>query len=479
MAQTGQPSETERKLQTENAELKKRNAELEERNRKLQQELNKALTALACARKTSGTSSKPPSSDIVKARAKDEGGKEFKRKIGAQPGHPRHARAPFPPERIDAVQEHRLNACPDCGGSLRQTGVEAVIQQAELVARPVKITEHRAWGCECEHCGAKHVASFPATVEKGGLLGPRLTSLGGYLKGACHASYTTAQKFFDEVLGLALSRGYLAKLILLKNSRALAQTHERLRARLPFQSRLNVDETGHKQNGKLLQSWCFHAPRFTLFRTGLGRGAEVLRDTLGEYFTGILTCDYFSAYQKFSREWDADLSFCWAHLIRDVRFLTTLPDGPTRGYGDRLLASITAMFHCWHTRQPRLARQGELLQHRAQIEALALRSVPHTAAASNLARRFEDHANEYFRFITLPRLDPTNNAAEQDERFVVIDRHITQGTRSESGNRWCERIWTVTATCARQERSVFDFLFHALTASFENRPTPSLLLNTP
>jgi transposase len=478
MAQTEQPSEAERKLQTEVAELKKRNAELEEQNRKLQKALNDALTALACARKTSGTSSKPPSSDIVKARAKDDGGTQPKRKIGAQPGHPRHARAPFPPEQIDAVQDHRLGACPDCGGSLRHTGVEAVIQQVELVAKPVHITEHRVWGCACEHCGATHVASFPVEVEKGGLSGPRLTSLAGYLKGACHASYTTLQKFCAEVLRLALSRGYLAKLILQKNSRALAQTHARLLARLPVQSRLNVDETGHTQNGKRRQTWCFHAPRFTLFRVGLGRGAEVLRDTLGPYFTGLLTCDYFSAYQKFSRDWDMDLSFCWAHLIRDVRFLTTLPDAPTRAYGERLLAGITDMFGCLHTRQSRLARQGELLQHRAHIEALALQSVSNSAGALNLARRFENHATEYFRFITVPRVAPTNNAAEQDERFVVIDRHITQGTRSDSGNRWCERIWTVTATCTRRGQSVFNFLHRALTASFHGRPAPSLLVNT-
>ena len=478
MAQTEQPSETERKLQAENAELKKRNAELQEQNRKLQKALNDALTALACARKTSGTSSKPPSSDIVKARSKEADGKLLKRKIGAQPGHPRHARAPFPPEQIAAVQDHRLDACPDCGGTLRHTGVEAVIQQAELVAQPVHITEHRAWGCECAHCGAKHVAPFPAEVEQGGLSGPRLTSLAGYLKGACHASYSTLQKFCGEVLGLEFSRGYLAKIILQKTSRALAQTHERLLARLPLQTYLNVDETGHKQNGKLLQTWCFHASCFTLFRVGLGRGSDVLLDTLGPNFTGILTCDYFSAYQKFSRDWDADLSFCWAHLIRDVRFLTTLPDAPTRGYGVRLLASIKDMFGCLHTRQSRLARQGALLHHRAQIEAFALQDVPNSAGALNLARRFENHANEYFRFITLPRVAPTNNVAEQDERFVVIDRHITQGTRSTSGNRWCERIWTVTATCTRRGQSVLNFLRQAITASFHGRPAPSLLVNT-
>ena len=52
----------------------------------------------------------------------------------------------------------------------------------------------------------------------------------------------------------------------------------------------------------------------------------------------------------------------------------------------------------------------------------------------------------------------TNNLAEQAIRFVVIDRHITQGTRSEKGRRWCERIWTVMATCAQQGRAVFQFL---------------------
>jgi hypothetical protein len=51
--------------------------------------------ALARSRKDSSNSSKPPSSDIVKppARPRANGGK---RRIGGQPGHPRHER-PGPP----------------------------------------------------------------------------------------------------------------------------------------------------------------------------------------------------------------------------------------------------------------------------------------------------------------------------------------------------------------------------------------------
>src|SRR3954454_7190538 len=55
---------------------------------------------LAAARKNSATSSKPPSSDIVKPPKPPPDG-EAQRKIGGQPGHPKHERDPFPPEAIN------------------------------------------------------------------------------------------------------------------------------------------------------------------------------------------------------------------------------------------------------------------------------------------------------------------------------------------------------------------------------------------
>jgi len=55
---------------------------------------------------------------------------------------------------------------------------------------------------------------------------------------------------------------------------------------------------------------------------------------------------------------------------------------------------------------------------------------------------------------------------------VVIDRRITQGTRSETDQRWCERIWTVIATCTQQGRSVFRFLYDAIHAQFAGTPPP-------
>ncbi|MDV2504711.1 MAG: transposase, partial [bacterium] len=75
-----------------------------------------------------------------------------------------------------------------------------------------------------------------------------------------------------------------------------------------------------------------------------------------------------------------------------------------------------------------------------------------------MADRFLKHGDSYFRFITTPAIEPTNNLAEQAIRFVVIDRRITQGTRGKSGRDWCERIWTMIATGTQRGLNVFDFL---------------------
>ena len=47
---------------------------------------------------------------------------------------------------IDAILPYTLDACPDCGADLlfSRQAEPRVIQQAELVAKPLRITEHRA-----------------------------------------------------------------------------------------------------------------------------------------------------------------------------------------------------------------------------------------------------------------------------------------------------------------------------------------------
>ncbi len=456
----------------------------EARNAELERRIGELEIALAKARKNSATSSKPPSSDIVKPPRPTPPGATGRRKIGGQPGHKKHERPPFSPEALTASQTYTACTCPDCGGQGELAKQDArVIQQVELRALPIEITEHRALAYECMECGRVYHASLPPTVEKGGLVGPRLTALVAYLKGACHASFSTIRKFLRDVVGVPISRGQLSKLINGKVSAALRDPYEELLRRLPTESRLNVDETGHKENKRRMWTWCFRAADFTVFRIAGTRSSQVLWDTLGREFQGVLGCDYFSAYRKYMKDDSVLVQFCLAHLIRDLKFLTTLPDPSTVAYGQDILDAVRELFHVFHQREEMSASADStesaflaaLADRREAVVAAALVNAPDTREAQNLADRFRLHGDAYFQFITTPGVEPTNNLAEQAIRFVVIDRLITQGTRSEKGRAWCERIWTVLATCAQQGRSAFDFLLQAVEAHLAGRPPPSLV----
>jgi len=429
---------------------------------------------IARLEKDSSNSHKPPSSDIVKPPppARRHG---KKRRIGGQPGHPRHQRPPLAPDQIDETRLYALAQCPDCGGALQPSPQPPrVIQQVELVQKPVIVTEHRAPAYWCAHCRKVHRAQLPAEVVAAGLVGARLTALVAWLKGSAHASYATIQTLLGDVLGVRLSKGQLARLVR-KASSALAPAHVELRQALASQARLNVDETGHKECGKNLWTWCFRAPGYTVFKIDESRGSKVLLEALGEEFDGVLGCDYFSAYRKYMGDIGAQVQFCLAHLIRDVKFLTTL-DGATRKYGARLLGRLRRLFRMIHRRdRMRPERLERALERERRGIVRAARHPPRTREARNMAERFRRHADAYFRFITTPGIEPTNNLAERALRFVVIDRRITQGTRGEAGRAWCERIWTAATTCRQQGRSLFAFLQRALHAHFTRQPAPSLL----
>src|SRR3954449_803105 len=388
---------------------------------------------LAAARKDSSTSSKPPSSDIVKPPKSPPPEGQDRRKIGGQPGHPKHERAAFPPESINGGSfDHRLDTCPACGHGLHPTRTPSprVVQQVDIVGVPLSIQEHRSHPGWCPRCQKMHEAPLPPGIRRGGLVGPSLTTLIAYLKGACHASFSTIRKSLRDVVRVTISRGELAR-ILGKVSRALERPYQELLDDLPGQARLNVDETGHKRNDDRQWTWCFRAGLYTLFKIDPTRSGDVLIEVLGAEFDGVLGCDYFSAYRRYQREFGVHLQFCLAHLIRDVKFLTTLPDARDRAYGEGLREALRELFAVIHRREglPAAAFQGQLEAARAEVMRRGTQEVPETRPSRNLAKRFEAHGESYFRFLTEPGIEPTNNLAEQAIRFVVLDRLGTQGAR--------------------------------------------------
>jgi len=271
---------------------------LELRLKELMERVAALESELAKAKKNSTNSSKPPSSDIVtppKSQSQGSGRKKGKRKRGGQPGHPRHQREPFDESQVDHFFEYYYDTCPDCCGKVTLIdGDPRIIQQVDILPKPIAISEHRSLACWCERCQKVYFAPIHEDIRQAGLVGPRLTALVAYLKGACHCSFSTIRKFLRDVVQIKISRGQLRK-ICAKVSDSLGAAYEQLLELLPGEAQVNVDETGHKDNGKRMWTWCFRTSLYTLFKIDPSRSSQVLVDVLGSEFNGVLGCDYFSA----------------------------------------------------------------------------------------------------------------------------------------------------------------------------------------
>ena len=435
---------------------------------------------VAALKKHSGNSSKPPSSDIVKPPKEPPSQgkgrrKGQKRNRGAQKGHRQNLRKPFDASQIDKTVELKLDACPTCGGKLKATNEPPKVhQQVELVEKPFLVTEFQQAWFWCEHCQCFHCADLPPEVEKSGLFGPRLIALTAWLKGRGHMSYTTMRDFFADAMSLKVSRGFLVKQVH-KASDAMAKSYAELVAQLPNESHLHIDETGHKESGKKRWTWCFRAGNFTIFHIDPSRASVVLENLLGSDYAGIISCDFWGAYHKFERLSSAELQFCWAHVIREIKFLAESKNKKVANYGKRLLRYVRNMFSTIHhyDKISALAWKRRMNKHRRDILKTSQRGVPDDKDAKNISERLWEWQDDYFRFIE-HGIPPTNNLGEQTIRKVVIDRKVTQGTRSDWGNRWQERFWSILTTCEQQGRNVMMFLKSCLHALVHGIAPPQL-----
>jgi transposase len=449
-------------------------AQLGREVRQLQADNQQLKDQIARLKRDSSNSSKPPSSDIVKPKKKGVSQAKRNGKIGGQEGHPRHERLPFAPDEIDRTIPYELS--PTQARGLIPLNEWIVLQQVDLADKLYVVTEHRARKYLNPCTGRMVIAPLPNAIKAAGLVGPKLSALAAYQKGACHMSYTTIERFWEEVLEIPISRSQLVNVIQ-KASAAFAQPYMALREALVQQAYVGVDESGHPDCGEDFWTWCFRAPEFILFHIDRSRGSQVLKAILSETFGGVVGSDYFSAYRKYMTDCQMLVQFCWAHLIREIRFLAEHTDRSLRIWGNKLLSWVRKLFAAWHragcVTQAGFARSTDRIQ-RGFLQAI--RRPPPRAEAQTLADRFRGRrADNYFRFLTTPGIEPTNNQTEQAIRHIVIDRHITQGTRGERGQRWCERVWTLIATCRHQNRRVFEFFCNALNAYFNKEAAPSLL----
>ena len=356
----------------------------------------------------------------------------------------------------------------------RRADEQSIIHQvAELRQQPLEITEYRRHCYWCESCKRTHYGKLPDGVDPLQMCGPRLQALMAYMKGNFGASYGALQQFCSEVLALPISLGALGKVIK-RVSHALATPYNELAREVPKQELLHIDETGWSDKGKRLWVWIFCNSVFAYFTIQPSRGCKVLKQILGESFSGVIVSDFYGAYVKYA---NPRQQFCLAHLIRDIKFLTTLPNLETAKSAAKLLAYFRRLFKLWHSRGTLSEEELQKKCKRLRRKLFTFLHSPEIApGCKTLKKRLVKHWESLFRFVAEPNLiQPTNNHAERNLRHLVKLRRLSQGSRSVWGQLWAARIMTTLQTCRLQKRSPWIFLNQAISAKLLKTPTPSLV----
>ncbi len=285
-----------------------------------------------------------------------------------------------------------------------------------------------------------------------------------------------ASELCAELFGCEVSAGSVDA-ICQRASSALAEPYAELREAIKDAPVVCVDETGWRNAGQRRTLWGALTDSFAAFHIAADRHERELPELIGESFAGIVSSDRWWAYDSLD---PARRQVCWAHLLRDFRRHSEGIADQGR-FGEEGLEICRELFGAWdafasHGDRERLARDIEPLKRmlRALLE-------PHRKKSTR-NRHFRTFARNLLKlwpalwtFTEVEGVEPTNNRAERGLRGAVIYRKVSLGSQSGAGERFAERMLSVSQTCRLQGRSLFGFLVEALTASSRASPAPSLV----
>jgi transposase len=435
----------------------------------LEQKVNVLTSRLS---ENSKNSSRPPSSDPP-GKSKGKKGKS-KRKRGAQPGHKGRHRELLPPERVDHIENVFPPECENCWKPLPEV-VDADARRHQVTEiPPLKpyVTEHREHTVACLDCGYRTEGRLDPAIACSSF-GPRLSAIVGLLTGVYHVSRRKTLTLLSDLLGVEMSLGSVSA-IEERISDSLEHATAEVFEKVSSSPVIHTDGTGWSQAGEGKQIWTIASAVGTAFRILKDGSAESIK-SIFVHMTAFLVSDRAKAllFWCMNRR-----QICWSHLIR--KFVSfSERDGPSGKFGEELLEYAGIIFEYWHQFKDGTlsrARLEERMQPvQAQVEAL-LEKVEATKirGLSGACSDIVKHKPALWLFVTEDGVEPTNNHAEQEIRDFVLWRKRSFGSQSDRGDKFAERIMTVTHTARKQRRDVLSFLVESHEAYRYNRPSPSL-----
>jgi transposase len=441
------------------ARLERRIAELEQRVAQLEQLLEKATRAQK--RQAAPFSKGTPAQDP--------------KKPGRKPGdnYGPKAHRPLPEQKPDEIIDVPLpEQCPECGGQTEEHHVDRQFQ-VEIPRQPI-VRRFDIHVGRCRRCGRRLQPRHPlqtsnVTGAAASQLGPDLQALIAMMKDKYGLSYGDIQGLLDEALGISVSRGGAAQVVLRVAERH-EPAYERILQIVRHSDIVYPDETGWKIAGWLQWLWVFVTPTATLCVIRPSRGHDVPEEILGAEYDGRMIHDGWSPYDFFKK---ATHQQCLEHLRRRAEELL---ERATRGA----------------VRFPRKVKEllGDALALRDRRDSGVISPHGLTVVRGRLEKRLDrllkwnlshhgnrkfqkhmaGHSDEILTFLYEPDIEATNWPAEQAVRPLVVNRKVFGGNRTPAGGHAQEILGSVFATLAKRALDTLSFLSRILCLPADQRP---------
>lgn len=443
---------------------------LREQLKQLQAEVEQLKEALRkLSNRDSDNSSQPPSANAQKKNNKAI--KQHSKKQGPKYDHPGTTRNGF--SQVDHRVEIPLEQCPACGSSVVQVA-EAPLKRnqiAELVERPVEVWEYQRAQYKCPSCGWQGYAALPLGCREDFSYGAVLSSVVGWLGYGGHLSWLKQRYLVETIYGIPLSQGSLSKMHQWF-CRSLHPSYESWWQSIQRPGVRCLDETSYRLDGVNYWLWVATSDQVCVMFLAPSRSSAEVKSLLGEDFSGILSSDCWSAYNRQAAQAKQK---CLAHIGRELKALTTSNFASNRQFSEQVMPILESARRAYADYHASKLTLEQLQSYRLVVEAQLAQVLDNPPAkgwaadAQALAKRFRRYWSDWFTFLSHPAVKPDNNDAERALRPVVVHRKVSGGARSYWGGQLVAMMFSFLETMRLQGENAVSALA-ALLVQAERSP---------
>ena len=372
----------------------------------------------------------PPSKRRFPERKKSSSGK-----IGAPKGHEGTTRETREPDELKEVEEVQ---CKHCKGLLsKPSKQEKRIIEEIPEPLPIRVVEYRINHYLCPFCNKITIANHPDLPQQG-IFGKNVLTHVTLLKFADRLPLRKVMETLNRQFNLDLTSATVFD-ITRRVSNQLARKYKDLIQIIRGSNHIFVDETGIKVQGKQHWIWTFITDTAALYVIRKSRSRTVLKEILGEKYRGIIICDGWSAYNKYTDK----LQRCWAHLLREAEHLADKFESAKLVH-EELMRLYDVVKNITYDDPPD-RRQKLFMKCSDKMIGLVKRMNAHRELRK-FAVTLLNGAKYFFTRILHPEIEPTNNRAERALRELVVQRKIIGTLRNDRGTSIMETIMSMLTT---------------------------------